>query len=469
MSDASAAEKRKGIAEGKRFKRIVKRGRAPTPPRVSFPDNESPRTPSRRAGSGSQTSRDVQESENEPIPNEIGPLSLTKPARRRGLNREVVDYKRNLTQVRHFREVDPRMHLRESTDMRFWTFFHQDFYETVILPRKQPVLVMQWVDWKYMEKAKDSVLKEVVAACNDLNVKRIMGFKYPWCNEIICQFYVTLYVAKDPARTMHWMTCGKWYSVTYDDFSRILGFTREDALNTDRIHNEKLRSADTMHYMYNDEAHFEVGTTTGLLPFYDYLNKLFRKSLAPKGSDASRILSYSLNLLHRMREDTRRFDVFNFIWEEIRLSSSDPKRGCVYAPYIMCMIENVTGQIFHKEQKHTSYQVRVIQTPYKKASGSTKYRTASPASPPSISTPKSIKRTLAAIFCLCKKNSEAIDKIARKQKQLYNHLGLENTSSSGSSIPSIASTEEDQGEEEEDEEEEEEEEMVEVSSEDGDE
>ena len=260
------------------------------------------------------------------------------------------------------------------------------------------------------------------------------------------------------------MTCGKWFSVTYDDFSRILCFTREDALNTDMIHNEKLRSPDTMHYMYNDEAHFEVGTTTGLLPFYDYLNKLFRKTLAPKGSDASRILSYSLNLLHRMREDTRRFDVFNFIWEEIRLSSNDPKKGCVYAPYIMCMIENVTGQTFYKEQKHTGYQVRMIQTPYRMASGSTKYRTASPASPPSVSTPKSIKRTLVAIFCLCKRNSEAIDKIARKQKKLYNHLGLENSSSdsSGSSIPSIVSTEEDQAEEEEGEESEEE-------SEDGDE
>ena len=466
MSDVSTAEKRKIIAEGKRFKRVVSRGRAPV--------DQSTSTPARRAGSGSQTSRDVQEIENEPIPEEIGPLSMTKPARKRGVRREVVNYKKNLAQVRQFRKVDPRTYPRESTDMRFWNFFHQDFYETVILPRKQPVLVMQWVDWKYMEKARDPVLKEVVAACEHLNVKRIMGFEYSWCNEIICQFYVTLFVAKDPARTMHWMTCGKWYSVTYDDFSRILGFTREDAMNTDRIHSEKLRSADTMHYMYNDEARFEVGTTIGLLPFYDYLNKLLRKSLAPKGSDASRILSYSLNLLHRMRENTRRFDVFNFIWEEIRLSSNAPQKGCVYAPYIMCMIENITGQTFYKEQKHTSYQVRVIQTPYKKGSGSTKYRTATPASPSSISTPKSIKRTLAAIFCLCQKNSEAIDKMARKQKQLFNHLGLQVTPSD-SSGSSGEDQDEDEDMEEQDEEEEEsnkeseESEESEEESEDGDE
>ena len=51
---------------------------------------------------------------------------------------------------------------------------------------------------------------------------------------MVAQFYATLYVEEDERR-MHWMLEGLWYSVDYDAFAALLGFSEED-LQRDRIH-----------------------------------------------------------------------------------------------------------------------------------------------------------------------------------------------------------------------------------------
>ena len=51
---------------------------------------------------------------------------------------------------------------------------------------------------------------------------------------MIAQFYATLYVEEDERR-MHWMLEGQWYSVDYDAFAALLGFSDDD-LQKDRIH-----------------------------------------------------------------------------------------------------------------------------------------------------------------------------------------------------------------------------------------
>ena len=55
---------------------------------------------------------------------------------------------------------------------------------------------------------------------------------------MITQFYATLYVEEDERR-MHWMLEGQWYSVDYDAFASLLGFSEED-LQRDRIHIEQV-------------------------------------------------------------------------------------------------------------------------------------------------------------------------------------------------------------------------------------
>ena len=88
-----------------------------------------------------------------------------------------------------------------------------------------------------------------------------------------------------------------------------------------------------------------VEKVLGLHPTYRYLDRMFRKTIDCKGGDKGNITDYSKNLLHRMAPDARPFSVFDFIWSEIRSVGERPLKGCGFAPYIMHMIEQVTGTL----------------------------------------------------------------------------------------------------------------------------
>lgn len=51
---------------------------------------------------------------------------------------------------------------------------------------------MKWIDWNYMERKKDTVFDEVIKMYEARNVKKIMGFKHGWNEELIAQFYFAM-------------------------------------------------------------------------------------------------------------------------------------------------------------------------------------------------------------------------------------------------------------------------------------
>ena len=157
-------QRRKEIAEGKRTKKPANRGKHPprsvisnAPLVISDPPQEVAQEvqgaaqevqgaqtakverggalPPRRQGSGSRASRDAQAQENAEA-QEIGPLRVTKPTRDANYARRVSSYKGKLAVVRKQREEDPHKFQKLSTDDWLWNFFQQDYYETVIFPRK---------------------------------------------------------------------------------------------------------------------------------------------------------------------------------------------------------------------------------------------------------------------------------------------------------------------------------------------
>ena len=65
--------------------------------------------------------------------------------------------------------------------------------------------------------------------------------------------------------------------------------------------------------MYNPHEDVILGSIKGLLLSYFYLNRLFRKTLAPKEGDAANIMSTTRNLLARMDSSARPFNVCDFI------------------------------------------------------------------------------------------------------------------------------------------------------------
>jgi hypothetical protein len=127
-----------------------------------------------------------------------------------------VSYKVKAEAVREKRKENPRLKQREVTDYRFYTFFQQDVYESVILPKNKPVAISQLVDWEYMEHKNYTFFNQVVVAFKAKNLRDVMAFQKYWNNEIITQFYATLYVKEHgDTRKLHWMTKGQWFEVTY--------------------------------------------------------------------------------------------------------------------------------------------------------------------------------------------------------------------------------------------------------------
>jgi hypothetical protein len=85
-------------------------------------------------------------------------------------NQEIVNYsKQDPMNVMHLRNKPYYSSSKErSTDERFWTFFHQDWYRTVLYLKSSPVVNQQYIDIEYMRNKKGMHFNRVLEAC-DLN------------------------------------------------------------------------------------------------------------------------------------------------------------------------------------------------------------------------------------------------------------------------------------------------------------
>jgi hypothetical protein len=125
-----------------------------------------------------------------------------------------------------------------------------DFYVSVITPKSKPVANSQWIDWAYMENKQDPIFDRVITACTTKYLREILAFKKDWNNEVIAQFYATVYLeGHGDTRKLHWMTDGQLYEVSYAQFARLLGFGRKDASRA-RIHMALKLDARKIKFMY---------------------------------------------------------------------------------------------------------------------------------------------------------------------------------------------------------------------------
>jgi hypothetical protein len=112
------------------------------------------------------------------------------------------------------------------TDERFWTFFHQHWYRTVLYLKSSPVVKQQYVDIEYMRKKKDMHFKRVLEACDLHGITDLLQFRHNWNQEIISEFYSTLLCDKKESIFM-WMTNGRRFHVRLDQFAQILELTSQ--------------------------------------------------------------------------------------------------------------------------------------------------------------------------------------------------------------------------------------------------
>ena len=188
-----------------------------------------------------------------------------------------------------------------------------------------------------------------------MHMHDIMDFNFDWNDEVVAQFYATLHFNRDH-KVLHWSLQGKPLSVSYNQFAAILGFPGSD-LERPKIYDENVLADEAMRYMY-DRAYGSdvIGSTSGLIPYYKMINQLLRYTLTPKAGNSDKISNMSRNLLARLGPNQPEFSVFDFLWEEIIVSSVSPKRGCHYGPYIFYMITKVTKLDIMTNKCHPVYR-----------------------------------------------------------------------------------------------------------------
>jgi hypothetical protein len=145
-------------------------------------------------------------------PNEIECLKMHSPEIH--TTREIVNYsKEDPLNVVHLRSKACYNLVKEwGTNERFWTFFHQDWYQTVLYPKSSLVIKQQYVDIEYMRNKKDTYFNRILEACDLHGITDLLLFRHNWNQEIISEFYSTIFYDKKE-RIFMWMTNGRRFHV----------------------------------------------------------------------------------------------------------------------------------------------------------------------------------------------------------------------------------------------------------------
>jgi len=192
-----------------------------------------------------------------------------------------------------------------------------------------------------------------------------MTLEKNWNEEIIFQFWATLWVDQ-ASRVLHWMTQGVHYRLDFITFSRLLGFDHadRDAPWLSNIFAEGISEADLdAAEMYKPGAHPDFKTTQ-LKPFLYVLNNLIRYSIDPKFGDSIHLRLDATKILARFGANGGRFGVSDFMWNKIVDASVDPHKYLPYAPYLMHIIEQVTGVQFSHPCVHAPVRAKHLGAPH---------------------------------------------------------------------------------------------------------
>jgi hypothetical protein len=142
---------------------------------------------------------------------------------------------------------------------------------------------------------------------------------------------------------------------------------------------------------------------------------MMRRTLAPRIGYSEVIPAYEMNLLDALMKPVR-FDVFEYIVDEIWNIATNPLRSCGFAPYIQFMIESVAQEKFYKDVHHDSLRPTVPKDPRASHAGSSAAPDAAPShtthsggAPSAPATNSGILKMLRGIFATCWSTDQHLD------------------------------------------------------------
>jgi hypothetical protein len=202
------------------------------------------------------------------------------------------------------------------------------------------------------------------------------------------------------------------YSISLIRFAAMLGL-QDHTHYPKKLHDDRVMELNRMRFM-DEKDEYKLSKVEGFNPFF-VLHRLLWKTLSPREGDSCRVPQYERNILHAISEKER-FNVFDFIFQEIWNVAVSNNRSCAYALYIMKMIKKVSKKTFVKNVEHTKLR------PNKQ------FTTIKPGARTQIPPPDSpsdyrgsglgLLKMLRGIFIACKASKEVI--IKRQEGVLRN-------------------------------------------------
>jgi hypothetical protein len=189
-----------------------------------------------------------------------------------------------------------------------------------------------------MRKQKNMHFNRILEACDLHGITDLLQFRHNWNQEIISEFYSTLFYDKKE-RIFMWMTNGRRFHVKLAQFAQILGLSSQLDIPK-KIHFGRVMMPREITPMYVQDGGFQPPKVEGRLPHFLVLYRMMRKTLTLRIGYSEAIPTYERNLLDALMKPVR-FDVFEYIVDKIWNKSTNPLRSCGFAPYFQFIIESV--------------------------------------------------------------------------------------------------------------------------------
>jgi hypothetical protein len=157
------------------------------------------------------------------------------------------------------------------------------------------VVETKWVNWDWMAARRHTIFNKIKATCDEIKMTKMMRFK--WNDEIICQFYSTLYFNTNGQKLM-WITDGWVFEITVQRFARLLGLDHQLTMEPEaRVNTFNVLKPEDMHFMYAPGAIAHPLKTKNFIPVLNTLHCLFYSTLTLRMGDATGCPQYERNLI----------------------------------------------------------------------------------------------------------------------------------------------------------------------------
>jgi hypothetical protein len=190
--------------------------------------------------------------------------------------RKTID-KLSLSECSDYWKVDPYSveHNSRVEDAHFSNHAQEEVYSRIYLPLKHKVVNQHHINVAYMCKNSE-YFGEALAMCEEFGLLPLMQFVQNWDEELVVQFYSTIYFTEDVDKTIKWLTNGRLLETTWAEFGDSLGYTildssKDEDANGWRCHDSDYADhKDTMAPLYI-RGHENLWKTSTLAPEYHIL------------------------------------------------------------------------------------------------------------------------------------------------------------------------------------------------------